>query len=204
MRATGMAVLGLLISGAASAQDTGSELGGLEMDDGLMAPDFQIQALPPRFSYEFGVHMSFGTVTYWRDYVDAWVGFGARFAGGKNFDSGHRLGGTLIAVVEGPFGVNTSMALEPLASWDHVPRPGGLQLGFSAGPALMRHVGVFSSATVERAFTVNPTAAARIGYSQPWTSVGRRLYLVAEPKVRMIDGKFNVLGALVVGSGAGA
>lgn len=194
----------LLAGAPALAQDTGGELGGSDLGSGLTAPSFEIQNLPPTVSYEFGVHMSFGTVTFWRDYVDMWIGFGARFAGGRNLAGGHRLGGSLTALAEGPFGVHTSMALEPLAAWDWVPKKGGPQLGLSLGPSIMRHTGATSGATTIVQGTVNPTAAMRFGYSQPWTRIGRRLYVVLEPKVRYLDGRPNVLTALVVGSGAGA
>jgi hypothetical protein len=187
-----------LMASPAVAQETGGTLSGSE----LTAPAFEIQNVPPSLSYEFGVHMSFGTVTYWRDFVPAWIGFGFRFSGGKNLSNGHRLGASLTAVTEGPFGVTASYALEPHATWDHVPTKGGLQVGVGVGPALMHHISNQSIVT-EKASTINPSAAIRLGYSQPWTSIGRRLYLVAEPKMRLVDGEWNPLVALVVGSGAG-
>ena len=46
-------------------------------------------------------------------------------------------------------------------------------------------------------------AIARIGWSQTWSRVGRRLFLFLEPKVRYTDGQFVPVVALAVGSGAG-
>ena len=120
---------------------------------------------------------------------------------GKNFEGGHRLGGSMTGVIEGPMGVHTTMALEPHAAWDWV-SSGGVQLGLGIGPALMYHVRA-DTIFVEREVTVNPSVAGRVGWSQPWTRVGRRLFLVLEPKVRYLDGELNPLVALVVGSGGG-
>ena len=181
----------------AHAQDDGGTLSASD----LPPPSFEVQRLPPSMSYEFGMHFSFGTVTYWREFVDAWIGFGGRFALGKHF-ADHRLGGSLTAIAEGPIGVHTTLGLEPHATWDYVAPKSGLQLGFGVGPAVMYH---FRNDTTEpeRNTTLNPSAAVRIGWSQSWTRVGRRLFIVAEPMIRYIDGEPNPLIALVVGSGAG-
>ena len=190
-------VLAALLSAApAAAQDDGGTLSASD----LPPPSFEVQRLPPTISYEFAMHFSFGTVTYWREFVDAWIGFGGRFAYGKHIGE-HRLGGSLTAVAEGPLGVHTSLALEPHATWDWI-SPGGVQLGVGAGPAAMYH---FRNdiVTPERSVTFNPSAAVRIGWSQSWTRVGRRLFIVAEPKLRIVDGEPNPLVALVVGSGNG-
>lgn len=188
----------LLPAATAWAQDDG---GGTLSADDLPPPSFEVPRIAPSVSYEFGMHMSYGTVTYWRDFVPSWIGFGARFAGGKNF-ADHRLGGSFTATVEGPFMVHTSVALEPHGAWDFVDARSGLQLGFGLGPSLMYH---WRNDIVvpERAVTLNPGAEARIGYSQSWTRVGRRLYCVLEPKLRYVDGAPNPLVALVVGSGTG-
>lgn len=186
----------LLAAPAAVAQDDGGTLSASD----LPPPSFEVQRLPPDVSYEFAMHFSFGTVTYWQEFVDAWIGFGGRFAYGKHIGE-HRLGGSLTAVAEGPLGVHTSLALEPHATWDWI-SPQGLQLGAGVGPAGMFHIRN-DVVIPERAFTVNPSAAVRIGWSQSWTRVGRRLFLVAEPKLRWINGDPNPLIALVVGSGNG-
>ena len=55
----------------------------------------------------------------------------------------------------------------------------------------------------ESAFYVVPTASVRIGWSQTWSRVGRRLFLFLEPKVRYSEEQFVPVVALVVGSGMG-
>lgn len=193
-----LSTVGLLAAPVARAQDDG---GGTLSADDLPPPSFEVPRIAPTVSYEFGMHMSYGTVTYWRDFVPSWIGFGARFSAGKNFNE-HRLGGSFTGAIEGPFMVHTSVALEPHAAWDFVGQRSGLQLGVGLGPSVMYH---WRNDVVEpeRAFTLNPGAEARIGYSQSWTRVGRRLYCVLEPKLRWVDGAPNPLVALVVGSGAG-
>ncbi len=186
-----------VLAPAAHAQEDESLLSASD----LPPPTFEVQRLPPDVSYEFAMHFSFGTVTYWREFVDAWIGFGGRFSGGKHFND-HRLGGALTFVAEGPLGVHTTLALEPHATWDYVAPKSGLALGFGIGPAAMYHFRNDISEP-ERTFTLNPSAAARIGWSQSWTRVGRRLFIVAEPKIRYIDGEPNPLVAVVVGSGSG-
>ena len=52
-------------------------------------------------------------------------------------------------------------------------------------------------------FDAAPMAAFRIGYSQPWSLVARRFFVAVEPKIRVIDGRVNVIGAIVIGTGMG-
>ncbi len=190
----------LTFSSAAVAQEEPDVDVGLSMES-LPELTFDVERFPPSVSYEFGMHFSLGTLSYWEDYLPGWIGFGARFGAGKHFGN-HRIGGLLTGVVEGPIGVYTSFAAEPHVTWDHVGN-NNIQVGFGAGPALMYHVRA-DTIVGERAVTVNPSVAARFGWSQTWTKVGRRMYLLAEPKVRMINGTPNVVGALVVGSGGGS
>jgi hypothetical protein len=62
----------------------------------------------------------------------------------------------------------------------------------------------------ETAFTVAPTAAARIGWSQGWSRVGRRFFFALEPRVRYSptgdssNQPFSPQVNLVIGSGRGA
>jgi hypothetical protein len=42
-----------------------------------------------------------------------------------------------------------------------------------------------------------------VGWSQPFSRLARRLHVVLEPKVRMVDGRLNPTVALYVGSGRG-
>jgi hypothetical protein len=168
--------------------------------DDLPIPTLTIDRIPPSTSFEFAIQVSYGTVAYFRDQVPPWVGFGLRGGWGKNFGL-HRLGVAGILSAEGDIGVHTQLSLEPMLAWDYVSR-GGVLLGAGVGPA-----GVYTSrnSTVETeiGFEVAPAAAARIGWSQTWSRVGRRLFLFVEPKVRMAEGRMSPVVAVAVGSGGG-
>jgi len=166
----------------------------------LPIPTMKIQRVAPSSSFEFGAQFSFGTVTYWRDFVPAWPGMGLRAGWGKNFDN-HRLGLDTTLTMEGPFGVHTSLFLEPVAAW-YLITDGGLLLGASAGPALMYHVRNDIVAS-ESGYGVAPSGTLKVGWSQSWTRVGRRMFVFLEPKLRYLDGKMNPRVALVFGSGMG-
>jgi hypothetical protein len=146
------------------------------------------------------VQVSFGEVAYFTDAVPPWIGFGLRGGWGKNFGL-HRIGAAAAVVIEGDIGVHTLLAFEPTVNWDFVSAK-GLLLGAGAGPSF---VYTTSNATViaESESHVAPMAIARIGWSQTWSRVGRRLFLFLEPKVRYTDGQFVPVVALAVGSGAG-
>jgi len=192
-----LAVLGvalLLATPTYAAEEAGDE------SDDLPIPTMKIDRVAPSVSYEFAAQMSFGTITYWRDFVPAWIGLGLRGGWGKNFGN-NRLGidGTFSA--EGPFGVHTSIFLEPVASWNLVTNQ-GLLVGAGVGPAFMYHVRN-DMVIAERAMGIAPSAAVRVGWSQTWTRVGRRVFVFVEPKMRYVDGKPNPLVALAFGSGQG-
>ena len=169
-------------------------------EDELPIPTLTIDRIPPSTSYEFAVQVSYGQVSYFRDTVPPWVGFGLRGAWGKNFGL-HRIGGQLSFTSEGDMGIHTLLVTEPALAYDLV-TPFGMQLGVSGGPALM-YWSDNSTQINERAFGVGPSVAARVGWSQTWTRVGRRLFVFAEPKLRIAGGSADVLVAVAVGSGAG-
>lgn len=169
----------------------------------LPAPSLSLERLPPRYSYEFALSISYGTVTYWSDYFPAWIGFGLRGGWGRNFGNS-RVGFDVQVVAEGPVGVHTTLGLEPHLSWDHITREGVL-FGAGIGPALLYHASAGPSVALKgvRDMTFGPSAVARIGWSQSWSRVGRRLFVAFEPKMRIVNGTPNPVGALVVGSGLG-
>lgn len=169
-------------------------------EDELPIPTLTIDRIPPATSYEFAVQVSYGQVSYFRDQVPPWVGFGLRGAWGKNFGL-HRLAGQVGFTTEGDMGIHTLLVLEPALAYDVV-TPFGLQLGVSGGPALM-YWSDNSTQVNERDIGVGPSVAARIGWSQTWTRVGRRLFVFAEPKLRVAGGSPDVLVAVAIGSGAG-
>ncbi len=188
-------LLGVALAGSAIASDD-----GVDESSDLPIPTMKLERINPTVSYEIGAQFSFGTVTYWRDFVPAWIGMGLRGGWGKNMGN-HRLGLDVTLTAEGPFGVHTSGFLEPVAAW-YVITDSNLLLGAGVGPALTYHVrnDVLAS---ERAFGLAPSAAVKVGWSQSWTRVGRRVFVYVEPKVRIVDDKLNPLVALVFGSGTG-
>ncbi len=172
-------------------------------EDELPIPTLTLDRIPPRYSYEAGLQVSYGEVAFFQETVPPWVGFGLRGGWGKNFGV-QRVGLAGTFAAEGELGVNTFLSVEPAVAWDFVSagEKGGLLLGASAGGAF----GYTSSAVTvetESAFVAAPAAAVRIGWSQGWTRVGRRLFVFLEPKVRFAaDGPAPVL-ALAIGSGGG-
>ena len=168
--------------------------------DDLPIPTLTIDRIPPNTSYEFAVQVSYGHVAYFRDQVPPWVGFGFRGGWGKNFGT-HRIGVSGTFTAEGDIGVHTQLAVEPALTWDFV-SGGGLLLGAGVGPAV---AWTARSSTIdsEYAFEVAPSAVVRLGWSQTWSRVGRRLFLFVEPKARMAGGKLSPLVAVAVGSGGG-
>jgi hypothetical protein len=180
------------------------------LDPELPIPTMEIDRLPPRSSYELAVQFGFGDIAYWREEVPPWIDIGVRGGWGRNFGQ-HRIGGELVGDVEGPFGVHMTLAAEPRLAWDYI---SGLQkgalLGFSVGPAFMFHAKAVPALPDETAFTVAPTVAARIGFSQGWSRVGRRFFFALEPRLRYSptgdseDQPFSPSVNLLIGSGRGA
>lgn len=155
--------------------------------------------MPPRTAWDAGLHVSLGNIGYWRDETPPWVGFGLRGGWGRVFGD-HRLGAAGTLSVEGPIPLYWSAILEPQATWDVVLK--GLALGASVGPALMLH-SELETTGMKGVFGVAPSAAFRVGYSEPWSRVGRRFFVHAEPKLRWIRDGLDWSVALVIGSGAG-
>jgi hypothetical protein len=172
-------------------------------EDELPIPTLTLDRIPPRYSYEMALQVSYGEVAFFQETVPPWVGFGFRGGWGKNFGM-QRIGLAGGFAAEGELGVNTLLTLEPAVAWDYVTpgEKGGLQIGASVGGA----VGYAASAVTvdtESSFVAAPSASVRIGWSQGWTRVGRRLFVFLEPKVRFAsDGPAPVV-ALAVGSGGG-
>ena len=195
-------ILALGWSATALAQE-GDQLPAPPIEDALPTPTLDIDRIPPRTSYEFAVQFSYGAVGYFRDEVPPWIGFGLRGGYGKNLgvQGAHRVGANLTGVAEGPIGVHTTLGLEPHAAWDFVGEK-GLSLGAGVGPAVLWHSRA-STISVGTTMSVVPSAALRIGWSQTYSRVGRRLFLFVEPKARMIEGRVSPVVAVAVGSGRG-
>jgi hypothetical protein len=168
--------------------------------DDLPIPTLTLDRVPPNTSFEFAIQVSYGTVAYFRDSVPPWVGFGIRGGWGKNIGL-HRFGVAGTVAAEGDIGVHTQLALEPVAAWDYVSRY-GLLLGAGVGPAVV-YTAQTSTVETEYGIDVAPSVSARIGWSQTWSRVGRRIFLFAEPKARLAMGRISPVVAVAVGSGAG-
>jgi len=204
MKRMGWTSLGLATALALTSSGWAAESSELPPPD---LPEITLESVPPRFSYEFALGFGFHELTYWRDEVSTWMGLGVQGAWGRNLGA-HRVGVGLSFVTEGPIPIHMTLALEPALRWDWVNH--GVQLGASVGPAVLLH---HTSSTVleETVLGVAPVAALRAGYSQGWSRVGRRLFVLIEPKVRFIQMpedhevsyRFNPSVALVVGSGRG-
>ena len=159
----------------------------------------ELRHIPPQFSYDIGIQFGYGELTYWKDEVPAWASLGLAMAWGKHFN-GHRIGGGMAFVAEGPIPVHSSFFLEPTIRWDAL--FGWMQVGVSVGPAVAFH---HAERTVvpESFWDVGPVASMRVGWSQPFSRLARRLHVVLEPKVRLVNGQMNPTVAIYVGSGRG-
>ena len=67
----------------------------------------ELRHIPPQFSYDIGIQFGYGELTYWKDEVPAWASLGLAMAWGKHFN-GHRIGGGMAFVAEGPIPVHSS------------------------------------------------------------------------------------------------
>jgi hypothetical protein len=187
--------VGLAMTAPALAADP---LAGVGSDDFFK----DLDSIPPAISAEFGVRVGFGEVTAFKLQTPPWLLFGVR--GGMGWHVGetrkHRFGPSLDLMVEGPFPEFYSVILEPAAAWDHVDK--GLLIGASAGMSLLFNAELDRYETV-RSISAGPSVAVRIGYSQRWSTVMRRMYVVLEPRVRYANGTLAASVSVVVGSGKG-
>ncbi|MCB9679212.1 MAG: hypothetical protein H6737_29180 [Alphaproteobacteria bacterium] len=192
-----------LLSNPALAQDddTGP-------DPSLPIPTLKYDRPPPDYSYEFGIQMSYGTITYWQQEVAPWIGFGFRVGWGRNIPETyrHRIGLGVLLFAEGPIPVHMTLGLEPHLTWDWIGKK-GLLVGAGVGPSALYHSKIDSGTNIIRKPGFGASAAARIGWSQTWSRVGRRLYIAIEPKIRLMDGPNGLTtgptAQLVIGSGKG-
>lgn len=166
-------------------------------------PPIVLQRVPPRHSWDFALAPSFGMIGYFREDLPAWLGVGIR--GGWGAHKGfHRFGVGLSVAAEGEVTVMWTTAIEPAATWDWI-SPKGLLLGASVGPSLLLHHTLAARAGVsfDTKVGASPHAAFRIGWSQPWSLIGKRFFVAAEPRLRWIRGAPSASIALVIGSGGG-
>lgn len=171
----------------------------------LPIPTLRYDRPPPDFSYEIGVQVSYGVIARWTPEIAPWVGFGLRGGWGRNIPDSyqHRVGVSMLLFVEGPLPIHLSSGLEPHLTWDWVGKK-GLLLGAGAGGAVMYHSKIESGSNVTREAGVGASAAARIGWSQTWSRVGRRMFVYVEPKYRYLGvNHHGPMVQVVIGSGKG-
>lgn len=193
-----VAALLLVSMPAAFAQDA-----EVELDPSLPIPTLNYDRPPPDFSWEIGVMMTYGTITYWQQELEPWVGFGLRLGWGRNVGANyaHRIGVTGVMFAEGPMPVHASVGIDPQLSWDYISDK-NIWLGAGVGAAAMLNSKTIST-TPERYVSLAPSVSARIGWSQTWSRVGRRLFVGFEARARYTNGNVGPQGALVLGSGKG-
>ena len=160
----------------------------------------RIEHIPPRTSSELGMTMGWASLPYWKaDDVPSWGAIGFRGGFGGHLGD-HRLSGSLGVVIQGPAPVHMTSALEMLGNWDFVSN--SAQVGASLGPALLWHskLQTFGS---ESAVGLSPVVAARIGWSEPYSAVARRVFAVLEPKLHVVEGRPAPSVSVFIGTGMG-
>lgn len=163
-------------------------------------PEVKLERVPPQYSYDIGMQLGVAELTYFREEVPPWATIGVFGSWGYHIRGNDRVGPGLAVIVEGPIPLHTSISVEPTLRWDRI--MGNISVGAAAGVAVMTHAAWRSSGT-EVDITPNPVLAARVGWSQGWTRVGRRLFIVVEPKARLVSQRINPGISIQVGSGHG-
>lgn len=171
------------------------------IDGGVEEAWEALRNMPPDWSWDGQMAFGYGDVPAWRQYNTQYVLMGGRLGFGwhlKNPD--HRLGGTLYTSLDGPVPITFAWVIDPGASWDVI--VGKVQVGATLGYALSLNANNQLSGW-ETSVTSGPSVAMRVGYSQPWSRVTRRMHVFAEPRLRIMQGLPSPSVALCVGSGRG-
>lgn len=185
-------VLPLLLS-AAQAEDE------VQTEPEFDLPKVELHRIPPTGSYEAMVAPSFGWYAHNTGTPIPWLGLAIR--GGAGINRGdHRWGGGLSVGFEGEVPMTFNITLEPQATWDWIHK--GLLVGASVGPSVLVH-GAYGLTRTEYAASLAPSVAARLGWSQSWTRIGRRMFVFVEPRVRYAQGQIAPTAVVAVGSGSG-
>ena len=193
-------LMGLLGSAPALAQTSLIE-GGVE--EAWKA----LKRLPPSRSWDFAFMTGYGDIPYWRLETPPALSFGFRASSGwhlKNQPS-QRIGWSIATGLDGPVPINFAWTVEPALAWDVVNTPA--LFGISLGPAISYNAAMGISRW-EDALTAGGSVAVRLGYSEPYSRVGRRFFVFVEPKLRLLPGPDErLVGSpifhFVVGSGLG-
>ena len=155
--------------------------------------------IPPEISWDFGLQLTYGEIGYFREltsYAGPTGGMGLQGSYGKHANDlryGLKFGFTL----EGPVPIYMSAIAEVLPSVDLI--KGKALIGAAVGPAIALN----SEQDGDITLRATGVMAVRMGYSQGWTKVGQRMFIVLEPRVRWIDGRPSYSTNLIVGKGSG-
>lgn len=191
-----MAMATALFCAPASAQDLSSAAAA---SDDLWK---ELENLPPRASYDLAVDVSFGDITYWRNRTGPYLGFGIKTGWGQHLGESRktRVGGGAYLGLEGPVPQYFSGVVEPQFTVDRVANH--VLLGASLGPSVMFH-STAARTGQETTLGLAPMVSGRVGWSQAWSRVARRMFVYVEPKFRVVAGLPSWQAAVVVGSGDG-
>lgn len=161
-----------------------------------------LENMPPRRSWDLSVGVNYTDVTFWRAYTAPWIGMGLRFGYGSHIGEArlNRIAGSVSFSTEGPVPEFYTLALEPSLDWDRVQK--GLQIGASIGPAVYLHNRLTLTGP-ETHIGASPWVGARVGWSQPWSRVMRRMFVLVDPKIRVIAGLPSWSVGVAIGSGSG-
>lgn len=173
-------------------------LAALAADVALAAPDPVDPLNVPDFTWDIAMSVGGGQMPF-----DAppWVGFGLRGNWGAHFGK-VRIGPGLAVFKEGPVGIHWSTAIEPSFNVDALVAR-NLLLGIGVAPGVVLEHHPRARPEFRRDANFAPVVAARIGFSQPFTVWGWRVFCAVEPKVRIVAGIPQFVGAIVIGSGGG-
>jgi hypothetical protein len=158
--------------------------------------------LPPHHSTDLSINPGFAAITYWKTWQPPYLSFGARFVYGNHTGEklDHRYGVGLALGEDGAFPEYMTWWAEPQATYDRVVHR--FQYGVSVGPSVLMHQHTDLN-DIERKFALSPMVSARVGWSQPWSRVQKRMFVVLEPKIRWVANEPNWTIAVAVGSSHG-
>lgn len=170
------------------------------VDEEEPPPAIVLRFVPANHAWDVGIHASYGMRVQFPG-EPPWLGIGARVAWGKMYGD-HRVGFGFTFAAEGEPAVKWSNIFTPSFQWDLV-TPKGFLIGANLGPALMVDVQLTGGYGYDTSVGIAPELAVHLGWSQRFSLIAKRFYVALEPKLRIVDGKPEFVGALVLGSGKG-
>jgi hypothetical protein len=163
-------------------------------------PAIVLRYVPANYAWDVGIHASYGQRVQFQG-EPPWLGIGARFGWGKMIGE-HRVGLGFAFSAEGEPAVKWSNIFTPSFQWDYVTAK-GFMVGANVGPALLVNVELSGGYGYDTTLDGAPELAVRLGWSQRFSLIAKRFYVAVEPKLRIVDGKPEFVGGIVLGSGKG-